>query len=128
MFHSGATGKGLKVALSCLISQGVLKTVRVYSLSMCPPMGSTVMCISSERAKLPFLSMFNCSEYAFVSEIPSSPRLAKAAHFPYQGRSPPGLASKCAFIFDLGILPFTLSIYFMTIASSATMLHKFIDT
>lgn len=45
-------------------------------------------CISSERAKLPFLSTLNCSEYAFVSEIPSSPRLAKAAHFPYRGRSP----------------------------------------
>lgn len=39
------------------------------------------------KTEAAFSSMLNCSEYAFVSETPS-PRLAKAAHFPYQGRSP----------------------------------------
>ena len=43
------------MAQSCLISQVVLKTIKIYSPSVCPFVGSMVVCISSERVKLPFL-------------------------------------------------------------------------
>lgn len=88
MFFSGATG------------QGFLNGSVLFNLSGCvenhqdllPFHTSTYLLHSNvhvlRESYAVFSSLFHCSEYTFVSEIPSSAELAKAAHFPYQGHSP----------------------------------------